>query len=816
MYHLAKLGVNDVALFEKGDLTSGATWHAAGLVTYFNGGNNYRFWHQRSTDLFKKWQNEDGYQLSFHTPGSIRLFSKKRHVDEHLHQMGKHALYRDLFGGPDFAWVSPKEIREMHPLVNIDDTYCGFATFKDGHIDPSSTTRAYAAEAKKLGAKVFTNSQVSKISQKQDGKWELDVGGTIVVADQVVNAGGLSGGAVGEMAGVYTPCTVLQHQYVITEPIPELREIRKTRKTQLPVLRDMQGSYYLRDEGDGCILVGPYEQMSDVKITEPSLPMNEAFFLYQPDIHRLMPHLERAMERVPVISKIGIKTVLNGPTCWAPDGGPLVGPVPGKKGFWQACAESYGIAHSAGLGDYLSHWMYYGDVKYELFEADPMRYSQKWTTRSFIKEKVMETYGRNNWVSHPNESRPAGRPVAGAQDGIVALLKSRGCQFNFTSGWESPIWFSKSKDDVHSKYESFRRPKYHDTVHEEVLNLMSNCGVCYLPFSKFMLKGKDNMIALDKLVPRVLPKPGKCGLAQFISINGRVWTEMMLIRLSEDEMYIVGYSDKELYDYRWLTDHGVQVTNVTDQTAILLFNGPRSFEVLQKLGSADCSNMPGFSMVQSTIAGKACKLLTVSFIGEAGVEIHVDMKDAADVYQALIKEGACDWGTAAMNSFRLEKGIRLVGKDVTRDHFIWETDSVEKFIKLDSKDFVGKASIMKAVENKYAGSRMSVLMDVDVGSDEVDCVGNEPLRETEGGKVIGFTTSGGYTHLTDKSMAVGYIPRPADSKIDGKILYVEVLGKHYKCTLREKAPMDPYMMRKRKSGAEQAVSDLVVQLKKKH
>eukprot|EP00419_Tripos_fusus_P066818 CAMPEP_0172928638 /NCGR_PEP_ID=MMETSP1075-20121228/218076_1 /TAXON_ID=2916 /ORGANISM="Ceratium fusus, Strain PA161109" /LENGTH=561 /DNA_ID=CAMNT_0013789925 /DNA_START=84 /DNA_END=1767 /DNA_ORIENTATION=+ len=493
---LHQLGVkglgSSAALFEKATLTSGATWHAAGLVTYYHGGNNFKFWHQEGVDLYKKWQNEEGLLLSFNQPGSIRLLQNEERVKEEIlaqegvdlykkwqneeglllsfnqpgsirllqneervkeaqYTLSKSKLYQGLFGGPEMHYVGPEDVKRLHPLVNTEGIVGALYTEGDGHIDPTSVTNAFANKAKAAGGRIFEHSEVVGLDCKPDGSWEVTVrvaGGEthVVRAARVVNCAGLWAERIGNLAGIHTPSVVLQHQYVITETVPEVKAYHEKHGHQLPVIRDLEGSYYLRDEGDG-ILIGPYENEDLVQLCPPewkgTMPADMTFWLFEGDIDRLTDSMEFATRLVPAIESTGIKTVLNGPTCWPADGNHLVGPSHEKPNYWHACAESYGIAHAPGLSRYLVHWMLNGEPPYELSESDPARFGA-WATPAWVGEKVKEAYGWNNFIAYPNENRPRARPVVHKerpQEDIVAVLRSRGAQLGFAHGWETPAWF---------------------------------------------------------------------------------------------------------------------------------------------------------------------------------------------------------------------------------------------------------------------------------------------------------------------------------------------------------------------------------------
>jgi len=826
LYHLGLEGIgSSCAIFEKATLTSGATWHAAGLVTYYHGGNNFKFWHQEGVDLYKKWQNEEGIPLSFNQPGSMRLIQNEDRMKEAQFSLAKSKLYQGLFDGPELNLISPEEAKRLHPLLNTKGLLGALYTEGDGHICPSSVTQAFAAKARKLGGMIYEHSEVVGVQCMPDGKWEVTVsaGGEVHVvrANRVVNAAGLWCERIGKFAGVHTPGVVLQHQYVITESVPEVKAYHKEHGQQLPVLRDLEGSFYLRDEGDG-ILIGPYENENLVQLVpndwNGTMPPELTYHVFDGDVDRIMHSMEAAFELVPAIQEIGIKTVLNGPTCWPADGNHLVGPSHEKPNYWQACAESYGIAHGAGLGRYLVHWMQHGEPPYELSEADPARYGA-WATPEFVGEKVKEAYGWNNNTAHFNENRTRARPVINAdrpQADIVRVLEARGGQLGFSHGWETPSWFNSEPGNLRNTLATFQRPSYTPAVVEECRKVVEHAGLCYWPFAHYRIKGAGAPSFLDRMIANKLPAVGRVGLGHLLTPTGKVYSELTFVRLAEDDFYVTGYSNFQLHDLRWFNEHmqkgeQVEIEDVTNQRAVLFINGPNAEQTVSKILDEPVdlsrSTFKPFQWRELKLDGAKTIAVRMSFIGEHGLELHVERDQVARLYEKLqeVDPQLSNWGGVAMNSFRIEKGVALFGKDITKDHNALEA-GLGRFVKFDKGDFMGRDALLKVRE---AGvERKLVMLEVDVGADQVDIVGNEPLRDVDSGKVVGFTTSGMWGALTNKSVALGYVGPDGGSARwgDGYRLKVDLLGKRYDCFVREKAFMEPAGVRDRKAKAASPIT----------
>uniref|UniRef100_A0A4W4E5I0 Dimethylglycine dehydrogenase, mitochondrial n=1 Tax=Electrophorus electricus TaxID=8005 RepID=A0A4W4E5I0_ELEEL len=800
-YHLAKLGQKDVVLLEKSELTAGSTWHAAGLTTYYHPGINLKKIHYYSIKLYEQLEAETGQAVGFHQPGSIRIASTVSRVDEMKYQMTRTHWHST----PQFL-ISPEEVQELCPLLNMDKVLAGLHTPGDGHIDPYSLTMALAAGARMHGAHIYNPAPVTGLFPTPDGKWDVHTPHGTIRANRVVNAAGFWAREVGQMIGLEHPTIPVHHQYVVTATVAEVKALKK----ELPVIRDLEGSYYLRQERDG-LLFGPYEKqekmvLQDSWVTD-GVPPGFGKELFESDLDRIMDHVEMAMEMVPVLKHADIINIVSGPITYTPDLLPMVGPHQGVQNYWTAIGFGYGIIHAGGVGKFLSDWILSGEPPYDLIECDPNRYS-KWTTVPFMCAKARESYGFNNLVGYPKEERFAGRPTSRVS-GVYELLKEKG-SMGFHAGWEQPHYFYKPGDDVRYR-PSFKRTNWFGPVGRECQLVMEKVGVIDLsPFGKFMVKGKDSHKLLDRLFANTLPKVGLTNISHMLTPRGHVYAELTITQLAPGEFMLITGSGSELHDLRWIererTDGGydVDISNVTDGIGVLGVAGPNSRRVLQKLTSEDMSD-GAFRFLHCKsieLADIPLRATRISYTGELGWELYMDMPKMEAVYQAIMEagqeEGIDNFGTYAMASLRLEKGFRGWGAEMNCDTNPLEA-GLDYFIKLNKPaDFVGKQALLEIKSQGLTRNLAYLTMD----TDDVDPEGNETIWHN--GKVVGNTTSGAYSYTTRKSLAFGYLPTHLATI--GQNVEVELLGRKYPATvvqepLVQTEPTRTRLQKKSRGGA---------------
>ncbi|XP_031658651.1 dimethylglycine dehydrogenase, mitochondrial isoform X2 [Oncorhynchus kisutch] len=724
--------------------------------------------------LYESLEAETGQAVGFHQPGSIRIASTPVRVDELKYQMARTHWH------PTPQWlITPEKIKELFPLLNMDKVLAGLYNPGDGHIDPYSLTMALAAGARMYGAQIYNPALVSGLTPTSDGKWDVQTPHGTIRANRIVNATGFWAREVGQQIGFDHPTIPVHHQYVVTATVPEVKAL----KAELPVIRDLEGSYYLRQERDG-LLFGPYEKEEKMVLQDSwvrdGVPPGFGKELFESDLDRIMHHVEMAMEMVPVLKNADIINIVSGPITYTPDLLPMVGPHQGARNYWTAIGFGYGVIHAGGIGKFLSDWIVTGEPPYDLIECDPNRYG-KWTTVPYLCAKARESYGFNNVVGYPKEERFAGRPT-NRTSGVYELLKGK-ASMGFHAGWEQPHWFYKPGDNAGYK-PSFRRTNWFGPVGRECKLVMEKVGVVDLtPFGKFMVKGKDSHKLLDRLFANTMPKVGLTNISHMLTPTGRVYAEVTITQLTPGEFLLITGSGSELHDLRWMEKevaegaYDVDISNVTEDIGVLGVAGPKARDVLQKLTQEDMSDA-SFKFLHCKpiqLGGINLRAIRISYTGELGWELYIPHKDMAAVYQAIMAagedEGIDNFGTYAMSSLRLEKGFRGWGAEMNCDTNPLEA-GLDYFIKLNKHaDFIGKAALQE-IKAKGLKRKLSYIT---METDDVDPEGNETIWLN--GKVVGNTTSGAYSYTTQQSLAFAYLPVELCSV--GQKVEVEMLGRKY-------------------------------------
>jgi dimethylglycine dehydrogenase len=773
LYHLAEEGWTDVMLIEKGELTSGSTWHAAGQCPSFIADYNMAKIHHHGNTLYPKLEEITGQYVSWHGCGAIRFALTPQEVDFFKKVEGTSKLI-----GFRMQVIGPDEVKAINPHVDTTGVLAAAWTLDDGHVDPAGCTNAMAKGARDLGATVVTRNRVLNVKALPSGEWLVETEKGDVTCEHVVNAGGCYARLINQWVGSDVPITNMKHHYIVTEPIKEFLES----DTEMPVMRDPYPSaYYRQEQKSGLIGIYETEDAQEAWADRGGYPEWESENeLFTDELDRISDWVGKTLERMPIWAESGIKRVVHGAIPHTPDANPLIGPTGGLRNFWQATGSSIGIAQGAGCGKYLAQWMIHGESEINMAGLDPRRFGE-WADEDYVRDRSVEDYQHMYALHLPGEERPAGRGKR--KTALFDALKDRGGLYTTIAGWERVKYYSA---DGAEEDPGFRHNNAFDAVAAECKKVVEGVAVADLSsFAKFDVLGKDAPALLDRVFANRMPrKVGGIALAHMLNENGVIEGEATVTRLGETHYYVLSGAVAEIRDQDWLTQHvlpgeDVTVTNLTDTYGNLVLAGPKSRAVLEKVTDADVSN-PAFRWLtgrEITIAGAAVRALRVNYIGELGWELHCPMESLAVVYEAVMAAGAefdiGHFGTYAVNSMRMEKAYKGWGSELTNEITPIEAD-IERFVKLD-KDFTGKGAVL---QRKQDGARGKIVY-LEVAPGDNDAVGGEPV--TIGDRVVGLTTSGGYGHRVKKSLAFAYVD--PDSAEPGTKMTVWLLGEGREATV---------------------------------
>jgi dimethylglycine dehydrogenase len=785
LYHLAKKGWSDCVLLEKNELTAGSTWHAAGNVPTFSTSWGIMNMQRYSTELYARLGDEVDYPMNYHQTGSIRLAHSKERMQEfeRAKGMGKHQ-------GMDLEILSPDEIKERYPFIETHDIVGALYDPNDGDIDPAQVTQALAKGARDMGATIVRFCPATGVTQDGDG-WIVHTEKGDIACDFVVNAAGYYAQTVGEWFKPYggrtVPMMVMSHQYVLTDEIPEIEAYSKETGRKLPLLRDVDVSYYFRQEKHG-FNIGPYEPNCRAHWVEPSDPMPEdfSFQLWSDDLARIEDIVADSMERVPVAATAGISRIINGPIPYAPDGLPLLGPMPGVKNAFEACVFTFGIAQGGGAGKVLAEWIVDGAPEWDMWAVDPRRYTD-YTDHDYCVAKGMEVYGNEYAMHFPWHEWPAGRDKKlSPNHGKVLEL---GGVMGAYNGWERANWFAQPGDDAseESTHTWNRKGPWERRIREECEAVRDACGLLDLPgFSRFRVEGTGADDWLRGFVTGGLPKVGRMNLVYVTNAKGRIVTEFSCIRLAENDFVLITAATAQWHDGELIRNsvpEGVSVTETTTERSALLVAGPKSREVLARISDADLE-AGWLSHQHCTVAGRPAFLIRVSFTGELGWEVHADNAAMPAIYGAILDAGAKPFGMYALNSLRIEKGYRAWKGDLSTDYSMLEA-GLERFVKFDKdQDFTGKAALL--AEKQQGRKKAFAPLIIDAG--EADA----PYMSTiwNGDEIVGETTSGAWGYRVNASVALAMLR--TDVAAAGTELEVEIYGERRKAVVQPDQPLwDP-------------------------
>ena len=822
LYHLAKAGWKDIILIERSELTSGSSWHAAGGFHTLNGDPNVAKLQAYTVGLYKELEELSGQSCSLHLTGGVMMADSPERMD--FLRM-THARGRCL--GMETELITPSEAKAMFPLMDESHFVGALWDPVEGHLDPSGTTHAYAKAAQILGAEIELRNPVLEITQDTDGIWNVVTKNGTIKTEHVVNAGGLWAREVGRMVGLELPLLAMEHMYLLTDDMPEVTEFNSETGRELVGVIDFKGEIYTRQERNG-LLLGTYE-----KACKPWSPINTPWDfgheLLQPDLDRITPSLEVGFKHFPAFEKAGIKQIINGPFTFAPDGNPLIGPVPGLTNYWSACAVMAGFSQGGGVGLALANWMVDGDPGFDVFAMDVSRFGE-WATIKYTNAKVRENYSRRFSISFPNEELPAARPQQTTPLYDI-MLNENFAVMGDTWGLETPLWFAPSKKEAHDVL-SFHRSNDFKHVAAEVEAVRNSVGVTEISnFAKYEVSGADAEAFLNYLMTNNMPKLGSIILTPMLNENGKLIGDFTIAKASENRFLIFGSLSATKYHMRWFEKHSkfyksLKIKRFDMTLHGLSIAGPNSRKVLQKLVDEDISNskFQFMSFREMDVNGAPCMINRLSYSGDLGYEIWMAPEYQRKVYRGIKKQGAefniKDFGMRALLSMRLEKNFPSWFAELRPIYGPYES-RMERFIKINKSKFIGQKAAKQELLHGPKISRTSFIIDADTS----DVSGDEPIwaktekiydfidpphkhgakrfnskgnelsssnsQQDGKWKVVGWVTSGGYAHSIKASMAQGYIPTDLSQVTQKGLFEIEILGKRYPCQIMDNPPFDP-------------------------
>ena len=764
LYHLTKLGWSDVMLLERSELTSGSTWHAAGGFHTLNGDTNMAALQGYTIKLYRELEAITGMSCGLHHVGGVTLADNQDRFDMLVAERAKHR-----YMGLETEIIGPDEIAKIAPVTNIDGIIGGLYDPLDGHLDPSGTTHAYAKAARMGGAHIETHCKVLSTTQRADGTWDLVTDKGAVHAEHIVNAAGLWAREVGAMSGVYFPLVPMEHQYIVTEDVPQISAIIDA-GGEHPHVMDPAGESYLRQEGRG-LCIGFYEQTCRPWAVNGT-PWDFGHELLANDFDKIEDSIAFAYKRFPALESAGVKSVIHGPFTFAPDGNPLVGPVPGMRNYWSACAVMAGFSQGGGVGLTLAQWMVEGEAERDVFAMDCARFGS-WITPGYTVPKVIENYQRRFSVSYPNEELPAARGLR--RTPMYDHFSTMGAVWGAQFGLEVPNYFAQA-GEAHFETPSFRRSNAWDAVKREVKAVRSAVGINEVHnFSKFSVSGPNARAWLDRIMAGRIPQIGRLSLTPMLSPKGKLIGDFTVSCIREDLFQLTASYGSQAYHQRWFEQNmapGVTLQNISDQRTGFQIAGPQAAKVLQACTTANVADIKFLDVIELVVGSTACLVQQVSYTGDHGFEIYCDPMAQRALWDTLWEAGQpygiTPFGMRAMMSLRLDRFFGSWLSEFSPDYTAAET-GLDRFIRFSKNvDFIGRSAA--EAESLTPPKRQLVVFEVEAR--DADVVAYEPVFIN--GTVQGFCTSGGYSHHAEKSIAFALLPRAAVT--DDLSVEIEILG----------------------------------------
>ncbi|HVJ34645.1 MAG TPA: FAD-dependent oxidoreductase [Terriglobia bacterium] len=764
LYHLSKFGWTDVALIERAELTAGSTWHAAAGFHALNDDPNIAALQGYTIRLYEEIERESGQSVGMHMTGGISLAATPERWEM---LKAERSMYETM--EMETRLVTPEEIKELCPIVDVAGLQGGLYDAHEGYMDPHGTTHAYAGAARKRGAEIILRNRVMELHQLPNGHWSVVTEQGTITAEHVINAAGLWARKVGQMVGINLPVTPMQHHYLITEDVPEIVAMDR----EIAAITDLEGFTYLQQERKG-VLLGVYER--DPRHWKPEgADWDFGMDLLPPDIDRISPELAIGFERFPSLQNVGIRKWVNGAFTFTPDGNPLVGPVPGLKNYWVACGCMGGFSQGGAIGLTLANWMIHGEPGYDIFGMDVARYGSFASGDAYLKAMTGQFYARRFVISYPNEELPAGRPLKASP--CYDALKAEGAVYGVTWGMETPQYFATGKPDFVER-PTLRRSNAHDFVAAEVKAVREAAGIFESTvYARYEVSGEGAVAWLDHLLAAKLPSVGRVRLAPMLGHSGKLMGDLTVSRLAEDRFWLIGSYYLQTWHMRWFAEHmpasGVTLRNLSDDWMGFAMSGPNSRRIMERLVQRDISNaaFPFLACAEMEVGLAKAVVARLSLTGELGYEINVPASQQRALYGALVEAGTDlglkSIGNRALDSLRLEKSYGIWSTEFTQSYTA-EMSSLRHHIAFDKGDFIGRAAALK--EREQGADKVLVTLAIDTV--DADATGFEPIKQ--GGKLVGYVTSGAYGHHVGKSLALAYVNK--DVAQTRPELTVDVIG----------------------------------------